>query len=299
MGRSSLSHHVGHPMLSNLLIRRLPLQTPSRQNPSPAAPARRRGQGQGVQEGEAHRRALAPKAPRCTSGDLGQIGPSPSTAMPNSGPASRRAPQRYCPSDHSACSTYARVPPPCLVRRRRLRPDRRRAAPPVAGHRGRGHAGVPPPRRRPAAAPRRRTGPPRPALRRGGPPTSLRSDNGPACTAPAVRDGLTRVGVTTRVIAPGSPWENGSGESCNGTLRDAGLHRERCDTRLEAQVLIAGWRREDNQIRPHSALGYRPPAPRPGNAGDPTSPPRLLGRPAGPGTHFTTGTTIGGRSLSC
>ena len=61
------------------------------------------------------------------------------------------------------------APPPCLVLRRRLRPDRRRAAPPVAGHRGRGHAGVPPPRRRPAAAQRRRPGPPRPALRRAGP----------------------------------------------------------------------------------------------------------------------------------
>ena len=94
-----------------------------------------------------------------------------------------------------------------------------------------------------------------------GPPTSLRSDNGPAFTATAVRDWLTRVGVTTLVIAPGSPWENGDVESFTGTLRDACLHRERVDTLLEAQVLIEGWRRESNQIRPHSALGYRPPAP--------------------------------------
>ena len=94
-----------------------------------------------------------------------------------------------------------------------------------------------------------------------GPPTDLRSDNGPACTATAVRDGLTRVGVTTRVIAPGSPWENGSGESCTGTLRDAGRNRERVDTLLDAQGLIEGWRRADNPIRPHSALGDRPPAP--------------------------------------
>ena len=116
-----------------------------------------------------------------------------------------------------------------------------------------------------------------------GPPTDLRSDNGPAFTATAVRDWLTRVGVPTRFMEPGSPWENGSGESFTGTLRDACLNRERFDTMLEAQVLIAGWRQESNQIRPHSALGYRPP--RPGNAGDPTSPPRRLGRPAGPGTH--------------
>ena len=73
-----------------------------------------------------------------------------------------------------------------------------------------------------------------------GPPTSRRSDNGPACTATAVRDGLTRVGVTTRFIAPGSPWENGTGESFNGTRRDACLNRERVDTLLEAQVLIEG-----------------------------------------------------------
>ena len=65
--------------------------------------------------------------------------------------------------------------------------------------------------------------------------------------------------MTTLFIEPGSPWENGDGESFTGTLRDACLNRERFDTLLEAQGLIAGWRREDNQIRPHRALGYRPP----------------------------------------
>ena len=94
-----------------------------------------------------------------------------------------------------------------------------------------------------------------------GPPTFRRSANGPACTATAVRDWLHRVGGTTLFIEPGSPWENGSGESFNGKLRDEGRNRERFDTLLEAQILIEGWRREDNQIRPHRALGYRPPAP--------------------------------------
>ena len=94
-----------------------------------------------------------------------------------------------------------------------------------------------------------------------GPPAYLRSDNGPACTATAVRDWLHRVGVTTLFIEPGSPWENGSVESFHGTLRDECLNRERLDTLLEAQILIEGWRREYNQIRPHRALGYRPPAP--------------------------------------
>ena len=103
-----------------------------------------------------------------------------------------------------------------------------------------------------------------------GPPTYLRSDNGPEFTAGAVRDWLARVGVTTLFIAPGSPWENGDVESFNGKLRDECLNRERVDTLLEAQVVIEGWRRDYNQIRPHRALGYRPPQlPRlsnPGNA---------------------------------
>ena len=94
-----------------------------------------------------------------------------------------------------------------------------------------------------------------------GPPASLRSDTGPACTASAVRSGLQRRGGTTRCIAPGSPWENGSGESCTGTLRDAGLNPAIFTTLPEAQIRIARWRREDNPVRPHSALGSRPPAP--------------------------------------
>ena len=94
-----------------------------------------------------------------------------------------------------------------------------------------------------------------------GPPTSRRSDTGPACTAPAVRDWLPRVGGTTRVIEPGSPWENGYVESCNGTRRDAGLDPEIFTPLPEAQILIERWRREDNPVRPHRALGSRPPAP--------------------------------------
>ena len=94
-----------------------------------------------------------------------------------------------------------------------------------------------------------------------GPPASLRSDTGPACTAGAVRSWLQRLGVTTRFIAPGSPWENGAGESCTGKLRDAGLNPEIFTTLTEAPIRIERWRRQDNQVRPHSALGYRPPAP--------------------------------------
>ena len=62
-------------------------------------------------------------------------------------------------------------------------------------------------------------------------------------------------------IEPGSPWENGYLESFNGKLRDELLNGEIFDTLIEAQVLVERWRRHYNTVRPHSALGYRPPAP--------------------------------------
>ena len=67
--------------------------------------------------------------------------------------------------------------------------------------------------------------------------------------------------MKTLFIEPGSPWENGYVESFNGKLRDELLAREAFDTLLEAKVLIERWRQHYNTIRPHSALGYRPPAP--------------------------------------
>ena len=94
-----------------------------------------------------------------------------------------------------------------------------------------------------------------------GTPGHIRSDNGPEFTAKLVRAWLGRLGVRTLFIEPGSPWENGYNESFNGKLRDELLNREIFYTLKEAQVLVERWRREYNQIRPHSALGYRPPAP--------------------------------------
>jgi transposase InsO family protein len=92
-------------------------------------------------------------------------------------------------------------------------------------------------------------------------PDYIRSDNGGEFTAKAVRRWLNRLGVKTLFIEPGSPWENGYIESFNGKLRDELLNREIFTTLEEARVLIEQWRREYNQIRPHSSLGYRPPAP--------------------------------------
>jgi len=96
---------------------------------------------------------------------------------------------------------------------------------------------------------------------RHGPPDHIRSDNGSEFTAIAVREWLPRVGVKTLYIEPGSPWENGYNESFNGKLRDELLNGEIFYTLQEAKVLIERWRQHYNTIRPHSSLGYRPPAP--------------------------------------
>ena len=69
------------------------------------------------------------------------------------------------------------------------------------------------------------------------------------------------VGAKTLYIEPGSPWENGYVESFNGKLRDELLDREVFNTLHEVQVLVERYRRTYNQVRPHSSLGYRPPAP--------------------------------------
>ena len=92
-------------------------------------------------------------------------------------------------------------------------------------------------------------------------PEHIRSDNGPEFTAREVRRWLSRLGVKTLFIEPGNPWENGYIESFNGKLRDELLNREIFTTLTEAQVLIADWRKDYNQIRPHSSLHYKPPAP--------------------------------------
>ena len=92
-------------------------------------------------------------------------------------------------------------------------------------------------------------------------PEYIRSDNGSEFTAEAVRKWLGELGVKTLFIEPGSPWENGYIESFNGKLRDELLNMEIFYTMAEAKILIEQWRVHYNTVRPHSALGYRPPAP--------------------------------------
>ena len=94
-----------------------------------------------------------------------------------------------------------------------------------------------------------------------GVPDHIRSDNGPEFTATAIREWLGKVGAKTLYIEPGSPWENGYVESFNGKLRDELLDREIFYTLQEVQVLTEAYRQTYNHIRPHSSLGYSPPAP--------------------------------------
>ena len=98
-------------------------------------------------------------------------------------------------------------------------------------------------------------------MTRHGIPEHIRPDNGPEMVAKVLRRWLKRLGTETIYITPGSPWENGYCESFNGKLRDELLNGEIFYTLKEAQVVIESWRRYYNTVRPHSALGYRPPAP--------------------------------------
>ena len=95
-----------------------------------------------------------------------------------------------------------------------------------------------------------------------GVPDYIRSDNGSEFTEKALREWLGSLGVKTAYIEPGSPWENGYNESFNGKLRDELLNTEIFYSLKEAQILIEQWRRHYNEVRPHSSLGYRPPAPK-------------------------------------
>lgn len=116
-----------------------------------------------------------------------------------------------------------------------------------------------------------------------GVPEHIRSDQGPEFIATAVKDWIAAVGAKTAYIEKSSPWENGYVESFNGKLRDELLDGEIFNSLREAQILIESWRRHYNTIRPHSALGYRPPAPEiivPA----PTAWPAAQPRPASPAT---------------
>jgi len=92
-----------------------------------------------------------------------------------------------------------------------------------------------------------------------GAPRHLRSDNGPEFVAGAILRWLHDAGIETALIDPGKPWQNGADESFNGKFRDEFLTRQWFRHRLDAKVGIEQWRRHDNEVRPHSSLGYLTP----------------------------------------
>ena len=116
-------------------------------------------------------------------------------------------------------------------------------------------------------------------------PGHIRSDNGPEFIARQVREWIAAVGAKTAYIMPGSSWENGYIENFNSKLRDELLDGEIFYTLQEAKVVIENWRQHDNTVRPHSSLGYRPPAPEavlwPAKPSGPASPatPAVASRP--------------------
>ena len=61
-------------------------------------------------------------------------------------------------------------------------------------------------------------------------------------------------------IEPGSPWENPFIESFNGSLRDECLNMELFVSLSEAREVVENWRRDYNDLRPHSSLGYKTPS---------------------------------------
>ena len=113
-----------------------------------------------------------------------------------------------------------------------------------------------------------------------GVPAHIRSDNGPEFIAKALREWIVAVGAKTAFIEPGSPWENGYCESFNSRLRDELLNGEIFYSLAEAKVVIESWRCHYNTERPHSSLGYRPPAPQ--VVQWPAAPPDRLHRPRQP-----------------
>lgn len=98
------------------------------------------------------------------------------------------------------------------------------------------------------------------AMSERGAPLFLRSDNGPEFLAKELMRWLKTRGVKTHHIDPGSPWQNGFGESLNGRFRDEFLNLELFHHAAHARALTGLWRRHYNTERPHSSLGYLTPS---------------------------------------
>lgn len=93
-----------------------------------------------------------------------------------------------------------------------------------------------------------------------GVPDEIVLDNGPELAGKALDQWAYERGVWLRFIEPGKPIQNAFVESFQGRLRDECLDRHWFLGLGDARHTIEAWRQDYNQARPHSALGYRPPA---------------------------------------
>src|SRR5271165_5972341 len=93
-----------------------------------------------------------------------------------------------------------------------------------------------------------------------GAPAYLRSDNGSEFVSRAVLRWLNESNINTACIDPGKPWQNGSNESFNGKFRDECLSMQWFKNRIDAKILIEEFRRQFNEVRPHSSLEQLTPA---------------------------------------
>ena len=93
-----------------------------------------------------------------------------------------------------------------------------------------------------------------------GSPQYLRSDNGPEFVSRALLRWVQQANIDTAFIDPGKPWQNGANESFNGKFRDECLSMEWFRNRIDAKIVIEQFRRQYNEVRPHSSLGQRTPA---------------------------------------
>jgi len=92
-----------------------------------------------------------------------------------------------------------------------------------------------------------------------GKPQSIRVDNGPEFISTALDAWACEKGIALHFIHPGKPTENGQVESFNGKLRDECLNTNWFTDLTDAKEKIEVWRRDYNEVRPHSSLGYRTP----------------------------------------
>jgi len=94
---------------------------------------------------------------------------------------------------------------------------------------------------------------------RRGLPGVLVTDNGPEFAGQALDVWAYEQGVKVHFIEPGKPVQNAFIESFNGKMRDECLNEHWFLSLGEARETIEAWRRDYNEVRPHSSLGNRTP----------------------------------------